>query len=108
MCHFFGYQGRGSTPSLFDCNLASTYGFTAGVLIKNKFTGLVTSARCLTSEPKDWKVGGVPLISLMRCKNSTIFGKNKIMIPSEFVDLEGGVNQRLRAAIKEWEINDRY
>jgi hypothetical protein len=36
-------------PSLFDCNLASTYGFTAGVLIKNKFTGLVTSARCLTA-----------------------------------------------------------
>lgn len=30
------------------------------------------------------------------------------MIPSEFVDLEGGVNQRFRAACKEWEIHDRY
>jgi len=48
------------------------------------------------------------LISLMRCKDSTIFGKNKLMIPSEFVDLEGGVNQRFRAACKEWEIHDRY
>ena len=95
--HYFGYQGRGSTPSLFDCNLASTYGFTAGVLIRNRFTGLVTSARGLTGNPHDWKVGGVPLISLMKCKDSTIFGKNSLMIPSEFVDLNQGVFQWLRA-----------
>ena len=30
------------------------------------------------------------------------------MISSEFVDLDGGVNQRLRAACKDWEILDRY
>jgi len=44
----------------------------------------------------------------MKCKESTIFGKNQLMIPSEYVKLDGGVNQRLRAAFKEWEILDRY
>jgi len=33
ICHFFGYQGRCGLPSLFDCSLASTYGFLAGVLV---------------------------------------------------------------------------
>lgn len=49
--HFFGYQGRGSMPSLFDCSLASTYGYTAGVLIQNNLTGVLTTARGLLSDP---------------------------------------------------------
>ena len=31
--HFFGYQGRSSFPSLFDCSLGSSYGFAAGALV---------------------------------------------------------------------------
>lgn len=33
ICHFFGYQGRSATPSLFDCRLGTTHGFAAGILI---------------------------------------------------------------------------
>jgi len=33
ICHFFGYQGRCATPSLFDCKLGITYGYLAGVLV---------------------------------------------------------------------------
>lgn len=29
--HYFGYQGRCSMPSIFDCNLAHNFGFIAGV-----------------------------------------------------------------------------
>lgn len=32
--HYFGYQGRSAHPSLFDCSLGSTSGFTAAVLIE--------------------------------------------------------------------------
>jgi 6-phosphofructokinase 1 len=42
--HYFGYQGRCSHPSLFDCSLGSTYGFTAAVLIENGLTGLCVTA----------------------------------------------------------------
>lgn len=42
--HYFGYQGRCSHPSLFDCSLGSAYGFTAGVLIENGLTGYTVTA----------------------------------------------------------------
>ena len=46
--HFFGYQGRSAFPSKFDCNLANTYGYTAGILIKHGLTGYCTTARGCT------------------------------------------------------------
>jgi len=42
--HYFGYQGRCSFPSKFDCSLGSTYGFTAGVFIESDLTGIVVTA----------------------------------------------------------------
>ena len=107
--HFFGYQGRGSTPSLFDASLASTYGFTAGVLVQNGLTGLCVTARGLASDPTDWKIGGVPLVAMMKKKNkSSVYGKDQVMIRSEEVDLEGGAYQKIKVSSKRWEINDRY
>lgn len=107
--HFFGYQGRGSLPSLFDCSLASTYGFTAGILIQNNLTGMCVTARGLASNPADWKVGGVPLISMMTKKNkSSVYGKDQVMVPSEEVDLNGGTYLKTKVKAKVWELNDRY
>ena len=107
--HFFGYQGRGSTPSLFDASLASAYGFTAGILIQNNLTGMWVTARGLSSDPSDWKVGGVPIVAMMRKKNkSSVYGLDKVMVPSEEVDLEGGVYQKVKVSSKRWELNDRY
>jgi 6-phosphofructokinase len=42
--HYFGYQGRCSHPSDFDCSLGSSYGFTAAVLIENGVTGSCVTA----------------------------------------------------------------
>lgn len=42
--HYFGYQGRCSFPSNFDCSLGSTYGFVAGVLIEAGLTGMCVTA----------------------------------------------------------------
>ena len=41
--HFFGYQGRSAHPSHFDCSLASTMGYTAGVLIEAGLTACSVS-----------------------------------------------------------------
>lgn len=107
--HFFGYQGRGSTPTLFDCSLASTYGYTAGVLIQNRLTGVCVTARGLASHPTEWKVGGVPFIAIMKSKlKSSVYGKNQAMIPSEEIDLNGGVYQKVKVASKHWEMYDRF
>lgn len=107
--HFFGYQGRGSMPTLFDCSLASTYGYTAGVLIQNNLTGVCTTARGLLSSPSDWKVGAVPFIAMMSKKNrSSVYGKDQVYIQSDEVDLQGEVYQRAKVASKSWEIHDHF
>lgn len=43
--HYFGYQGRCATPSLFDCSLGSTSGFAAGALLEAGLTGVAVSVR---------------------------------------------------------------
>ncbi|CDJ35181.1 Pyrophosphate--fructose 6-phosphate 1-phosphotransferase subunit beta, related [Eimeria mitis] len=55
--HFFGYQGRSSMPSTFDANLAYAYG---------NLTGHCCSIRGLCGNPKEWHLGSVPFVSLMR------------------------------------------
>lgn len=63
--HFFGYQGRAAHPSLFDCSLASTMGFGAAALLEAGCTGLAVGVKEITSKPEAWRVGGVPLLSLL-------------------------------------------
>jgi pyrophosphate--fructose-6-phosphate 1-phosphotransferase len=63
--HFFGYQGRSSMPTIFDCSLASTYGFTAAALVSNDMTGYMLTARGLSGPPSAWKVGAIPIVGLM-------------------------------------------
>lgn len=63
--HFFGYQGRSGHPSKFDCSLGSTMGFTAAVLIQHKLTGLAVSVTNVTSQSKNWRVGAVPILSML-------------------------------------------
>lgn len=107
--HFFGYQGRGSMPSMFDNSLGSSYGYTAGVLIQHQLTGMCVTARGLVSDPADWKVGGVPFIAMMRKKNkSSVYGRDQVMIQSEEVDLEGDVYQKAKVESKAWEMYDRF
>ena len=80
ICHFFGYQGRSCTPTHFDCQLASTYGFTAGVLIESGLTGYVTTVRGLTSGVNEWHMGGVPLIGMVEVKSKSAFGLNMSIV----------------------------
>lgn len=64
--HFFGYQGRAAHPSAFDCDLGSTLGFAAAALLDAGLTGLAVSAKDLTKPAEHWRVGGVPILALLR------------------------------------------
>jgi len=67
--HFFGYQGRCATPSLFDCTLGNTYGYLAGTLIEAGLTGYCTTARRVTASNIDeWQLGAIPLVNLIKVK----------------------------------------
>ena len=74
-------------PSQFDCQLGTSYGFTAGVLIENDLTGYSVTARGLTNHPNQWHLGGIPLINFVKVKGKSAYGINMPCIPSFDVKL---------------------
>lgn len=106
--HYFGYQGRCSHPTAFDCSLGSSYGFTAGVLIENGLTGYCVTAHQITAPAKKWRVGGVPLLSLLRSQPKSGFKRSDLVVPSDEVDLSGEAYQRMKAVERQWRFIDHY
>ena len=85
--HFFGYQGRAAHPSLFDCSLASTMGFGAAALIEAGMTAVAVSVKDITNHPSEWRVGGVPLLALLRSTPKAGYRRHELVIPSQEVSL---------------------
>jgi 6-phosphofructokinase 1 len=106
--HYFGYQGRCSHPSDFDCSLGSTYGFTAGVLIDNGLTGMATTAQQISGPVARWRVGGVPLLSLLRSQPKAGYARAALVVPSEEVDLNGEIYQKMKTVERSWRYVDHY
>lgn len=106
--HFFGYQGRCSHPSYFDANLATSYGFTACLLIRKGITGFCVTAKGLSGPIEDWILGGIPLTSMMSLKFSSTYGESKSHIASSDVSTESKAFLELRRARKSWVSNESY
>lgn len=85
--HFFGYQGRAAHPSFFDCSLASAYGFGAACLIEFGLTGMGVAVKDVTKHPSEWRVGGVPLVAMLRSQPKAGYKRNELVIPSQEVGL---------------------
>jgi len=80
--HFFGYQGRAAHPSLFDCSLGSTLGFSAACLLEGGLSGLCVSVKELINHPGTWRVGGVPLLTLLRSQPKAGYHRHVLVVPS--------------------------
>lgn len=106
--HYFGYQGRCSYPSLFDCTLASTYGYTAGVLIESGLTGMCVMARMIAGPLDSWRIGGVPIVTMLRNLPKTGYNHGYLVVPSEEVNLNAEPYQRLKMAEESWRLEDHY
>ena len=85
--HFFGYEGRSAFPSNFDCNYCYTLGYTAFLLIEAGYTGYIVSVKNLKSDVSTWKVGAVPLVSMLNVERRS--GKDKLVIKKALVELNG-------------------
>ena len=106
--HFFGYQGRAAHPSLFDCSLASTMGFGAACLIEGGLTGVAVSVKELTNSPQEWRVGGVPILALLRSQPKAGFRRHELVVPSQEVGLSDLPYQVLKANERAWRFVDHY
>ena len=108
MTHYFGYQGRCSHPSLVDCSLGSTYGFAAGVLIDHGMTAMAVSVQNIANPPELWRVGGVPLLAMVRSEPKSGYKRATLVVPSEEVDLNGPAYQAMKAVERTWKAIDHY
>ena len=108
VCHFFGYQGRCSFPSIFDCSLGSSYGATAVALVRGGVTGYMTTARGLTGAVSTWRLGGLPISSIMKLKAKSQYGRNRVVLPSADVDLYSKAFLKAANEAKEWAYQECY
>ncbi|CBZ51912.1 Phosphofructokinase, related [Neospora caninum Liverpool] len=134
--HFFGYQGRSSMPSQFDANLAFAYGHLASILVESGVTGHCCSIRGLCGPVKDWRLGSIPFVTLMKLvptpQDNPAFAargpgndaalvntakdirqQRSVMtdlpiIPSAEVNLDGKAYRWMKTAAEQWALEDRF
>lgn len=106
--HYFGYQGRSGHPSKFDCSLGSTCGFASGVLIEQGLTGVAVAVRQCTKPASQWRVGGVPILGLLRSHPKEGFKRTDLVVRSEDLNLTSAQFQTLKDNLRTWKVKDCY
>ena len=106
--HYFGYQGRSGHPSMFDCSLGSTTGFAAAVLVEQGLTGMAVAVRQITQAASQWRVGGVPILAMVKSHPKAGFKRTDLVVRSENLSLTGVPFQTLKSKLRTWKMQDCY
>ena len=93
---------------MFDCSLGSSSGFAAGVLIQQGLTGMAVSVRQCTQPTSQWRVGGVPIIALVKAHPKSGFKRTDLVVRSEDLSLSSSQFQTLKAKLRSWKMEDNY
>jgi pyrophosphate--fructose-6-phosphate 1-phosphotransferase len=112
ICHFFGYQARGSLPSNFDCNYAYTLGQTAYHLAQAGLNGYLATVSNLKQDVSQWRCGGAPLTGMMSVKRwlrgPGVSQIGKPAVHRAKVDLKGKPYELLTQNASTWLMEDLY
>jgi pyrophosphate--fructose-6-phosphate 1-phosphotransferase len=112
ICHFFGYQARGSLPSKFDCDYAYVLGHVCYHILAAGLNGYMATVTNLKSPVNKWKCGAAPISAMMTVKRwsqnsgSTTIGRPVIHPAS--VDLKGKAYDLLRQNAQKFLMEDMY
>ncbi len=98
--HFYGYDGRGSDPTRFDCIYTYNLGMTVFSLIANGATGQMAVIGNLEKEFEQWQPLGVPIAPLMHLEERK--GKLSLVLERSVVDLNSSAFQAVRAMRRQW------
>ncbi|NOX33936.1 MAG: phosphofructokinase [Deltaproteobacteria bacterium] len=98
--HFYGYDGRGSDPTHFDCNYTYNLGMTVFHLIANGATGQMAAIKNLEKKFDKWEPIGIPIAKLMRLEERK--GKLTLVIEKSLVDLNSNAFRIFKALRNEW------
>ncbi|MBF0203037.1 MAG: 6-phosphofructokinase [Desulfamplus sp.] len=98
--HFYGYDGRGSNPTKFDCTYTYNLGLTAFSLIANGATGQMAVIKNLEHHFDTWEPLGVPIAKLMHLEERK--GKLALVIEKNVVDISSNAFLILQAMREKW------
>ncbi|XP_010537247.1 PREDICTED: pyrophosphate--fructose 6-phosphate 1-phosphotransferase subunit alpha 2 [Tarenaya hassleriana] len=112
ICHFFGYQARGSLPSKFDCDYAYVLGHICYHILAAGLNGYMATVTNLKSPSNKWKCGAAPMTAMMTVKRwSQNAGSASIGRPAihpATVDLRGKAYELLRQNAERFMKDDLY
>lgn len=98
--HFYGYDGRGSNPSRFDCNYTYNLGLTVFALIAAGATGQMAAIKNLEMDFSEWEPLGIPIAPLMRLEERK--GKLTLVLEKSVVDTRSIAFRVVEAMREEW------
>ncbi len=98
--HFYGYDGRGSDPTWFDCTYTYNLGFTVFSLIANGATGQMAAIRNLEHGFDRWEPLGVPIAPMMHLEERK--GKLELVLEKSIVDVKSTAFQVVKALREKW------
>ncbi|KAG6699723.1 hypothetical protein I3842_08G079400 [Carya illinoinensis] len=112
ICHFFGYQARGSLVSNFDCDYAYVLGHICYHILAAGLNGYMATATNLKHPVKNWRCGAAPITAMMTVKhwfqNSGALSMGKPAIHPATVDLRGKAYELLRHNAAKFLLDDLY
>ncbi|CAN1315775.1 Pyrophosphate--fructose 6-phosphate 1-phosphotransferase subunit alpha [Linum perenne] len=68
ICHFFGYQARGSLPSKFDCDYAYVLGHICYHILAAGLNGYMATISNLKNPVNKWRCGAAPITAMLTVK----------------------------------------
>ncbi len=98
--HFYGYDGRGSAPTHFDCNYTYNLGMTAFHLIVGNATGQMAAILNLEKDFEQWEPIGIPIAKLMHLEERK--GKLELVIEKGLVDLNSNAFRVYKVLREKW------
>ncbi len=98
--HFYGYDGRGSDPTQFDCTYTYNLGLTVFSLVASGATGQMAAIRNLEHGFDHWEPLGVPIAPLMRLEERK--GKLTLVLEKSIVDVSSPAFQVVKAHREKW------
>ncbi|XP_074558483.1 pyrophosphate--fructose 6-phosphate 1-phosphotransferase subunit alpha-like [Curcuma longa] len=113
ICHFFGYQARGSLPSKFDCDYAFVLGHVCYHILAAGLNGYMATITNLKNPVNKWKCGAAPFTAMMTVKkhwscHPGITSIGKPAIHPATVDLKGKAYELLRNNFSRFLMDDIY
>jgi pyrophosphate--fructose-6-phosphate 1-phosphotransferase len=98
--HFYGYDGRGSDPTRFDCTYAYNLGLTVFSLIANGATGQMAALKNLEKGFPSWEPIGIPIAPLMHLEERK--GMLTLVMEKSVVDVNSPAFRAVKAFRDKW------